>query len=105
WSPLVIGVAAFVSSSRPLALLLKGSRPDAILLHDQLVISVIFLCAVCAHFSGFVTGHAARLIALPQNHVVPRLRGPAVGVAVGLTFLGIFLPTLFWPRPLLLPDH
>lgn len=100
WSPIIVGVAVFVSSPWPLKLILEGAPADASLLHEQLVISICFLGVTCAHFSAFVTGHAARLLALPHNHVTPGIRGPVTGVAVALTLLGILLPVLFWPRPL-----
>jgi len=99
WSPIVVVVAVFISSSWPLRLILEGAPADEDLLHNQLVISVLFLCGLCAFFSAFVTGHMARLLALPHNHVVPNIRGPVMGVTVVLTLLGIFLPVIFWPRP------
>jgi hypothetical protein len=99
WSPIVIGVAVFISSSWPLRLILEGARPDENLLHGQLVTSVLFLCVLCAYFSAFVTGHMARLLALPHNHVVPGVRGPVIGVAMVLTLLSICLPVICWSRP------
>jgi hypothetical protein len=100
WSPIIVGVAVFISSPWPLKLILGDAPADAALLHEQLVISICFLCAACVQFSTFVTGHMARLLALPHNHVTPGIRGPVMGVAVVLTLLGIVLPVLFWPRPL-----
>src|SRR3954462_1558641 len=100
WSPVIVGVAVFVSSPWPLKLILEGAPADAPLLHEQLIISICFLCVACAHFSTFVTGHTARLLALPHNHVVPGIRGPVLSIAVVLTLLGIVLPVMFWPRPL-----
>ena len=102
WTPVILAMSLFVSSPLAVNLLLKGTRPDADLLAEQLVISAVFLTLVCVHFSTFVAGHAAKLLDLPHNHTVPHLRGPALIVAIALTLLGVLLPPLLWPRPLLL---
>jgi hypothetical protein len=99
WSPVVVSVAAFISSSWPLRLILEGAPPDKELLHGQLETSVVLLSVTCVHFATFITGHTARLLALPHNHVVPGVRGPVLGVAIVMTLLGIVLPVVFWSRP------
>src|SRR5258706_6836171 len=101
WSPVIVGGLALGSSSIPTDFLLKGAPPTLQTMYDHLVISTLFLSVACAHFAGFIADQTSRLLAVPHGFLTPRLRGPAIVIAIGLTLPAIILPVVFWPHPML----
>jgi hypothetical protein len=101
WSLLIVGVAALGSSSVPTDFLLKGATPTLEMMYDNLVISTLFLSVGCAYFAAFIADQTSRLLAVPHGFLTPRLRGPAIVIAILFTCLAIILPLTFWPHPML----
>ncbi|MDB5321470.1 MAG: hypothetical protein JWN40_3101 [Phycisphaerales bacterium] len=101
WSLLIVGGLALGSSSVPTNFLLKGATPTLEMMYDNLVISTLFLSVACAHAAAFSADQTSRLLAVPHGFLTPRLRGPAIVIAILFTLLAIILPLVFWPHPML----
>jgi len=98
---LVIAGAAFAGSAAAVRMLLKGAAPPDEVVHDNVMISTMFLCFTCMFVVAGVTEHSARLLALPRGPLVPRLAGPVIGVAAVLTSCAVAALCALWPRPLM----